>query len=480
MHTIEQLRSGELAGIKRLALSCGLTHFPPEILSLADTLEILDLSGNALSELPAELTQLGKLRVIFCSDNQFTTLPEVLGRCPELSMVGFKANRIRRVSAESLPAKLRWLILTDNEIEELPAELGQRTQLQKLMLAGNRLQTLPASLANCQRLELIRIAANQLQELPAWLLDLPRLSWLAYAGNPFADALAADALEHSNLADIAWEHLALEHRLGEGASGVIHHARYQSAEQASEQASEQGAPAVAQPVTQPVAVKLFKGATTSDGSPLCEMAAAIAAGAHPNLIRVLGRVADHPAKSSGLVLELISPDFGNLAGPPSLDSCTRDIYAPDTRFELPVLLQLAQSMASAAGHLHSLGIMHGDFYAHNILHCGQGRALLGDFGAASFYARDDQAVADSLQRLEVRAFGCLLEELIAHCPVSAGPDSAGSDSAGSDSAGVAAMLATLNQLAGACLSETPTQRPLFSEINEQLLAIIHEQNDHHQ
>lgn len=467
MHTIEQLRSGELAGIKRLKLCCGLTRFPPEILSLADTLEILDLSGNALSELPAELTQLGKLRVIFCSDNQFTALPDVLGRCPELSMVGFKANRIRSVSAESLPPKLRWLILTDNEIEELPAELGKRPHLQKLMLAGNRLQTLPASLANCQQLELIRIAANQLHELPAWLLTLPRLSWLAYAGNPFADVLAADALEHSSLADIAWEHLALEHRLGEGASGVIHHARYQAAVQVDEQAAEQGA----QTVAQPVAVKLFKGATTSDGSPLCEMAAAIAAGAHPNLIRVLGRVADHPAESSGLVLELISPDFGNLAGPPSLDSCTRDIYAPDTRFELPVLLQLAQSMASAAGHLHSLGIMHGDFYAHNILHCGKGRALLGDFGAASFYARDDQAVADSLQRLEVRAFGCLLEELIAHCPVG---------STGPDSADAAATLATLNQLAVACLSETLTQRPLFSEINEQLLAIIHEQNDHHQ
>ena len=49
MHTLEQLRSGALAGAVRLQLACGLTEFPREIFDLADTLEILDLSGNALT-----------------------------------------------------------------------------------------------------------------------------------------------------------------------------------------------------------------------------------------------------------------------------------------------------------------------------------------------------------------------------------------------------------------------------------------------
>ena len=72
MHTLEQLRSGELAGITRLQLRCGLTEFPREIFELADSLEILDLSGNQLSTLPDDLPRLHKLRVIFCSDNPFT------------------------------------------------------------------------------------------------------------------------------------------------------------------------------------------------------------------------------------------------------------------------------------------------------------------------------------------------------------------------------------------------------------------------
>ena len=46
--TLAALRSGQLQGIKRLDLACDLQHFTPEIFALADTLEILNLSGNAL------------------------------------------------------------------------------------------------------------------------------------------------------------------------------------------------------------------------------------------------------------------------------------------------------------------------------------------------------------------------------------------------------------------------------------------------
>lgn len=96
MDTLEQLQAGLLRGIKRLDMSCGLTEFPREILDLADSLEILNLSGNQLSSLPDDLPRLHKLRIIFCSDNLFTELPAVLGQCKNLTMVGFKANQISR------------------------------------------------------------------------------------------------------------------------------------------------------------------------------------------------------------------------------------------------------------------------------------------------------------------------------------------------------------------------------------------------
>lgn len=436
MDTLAELRAGQLAGQKRLDLSCGLTEFPAEIFQLADTLEILNLSGNALSRLPEDLHRLTRLRILFCSDNQFNELPTCLGQCAQLSMIGFKANQISSVPGAALPPQLRWLILTDNCIEQLPDELGQRPLLQKLMLAGNRLQQLPRSLVNCKRLELIRLAANQLNHVPDWLLTLPSLSWLAYAANPLReDASALQAAD--NTPDIDWSQLELEQPLGEGASGVIYRAQWKSS----------GQPA------RSVAVKLYKGSITSDGSPLNEMNACIAAGEHPNLIKVLGRIAGHPDNTAGLVMALIDPTFVNLADLPSFDSCSRDVYADNTCFSADSALRIARGIASAAGHLHAQGICHGDLYAHNILFNAQGECLLGDFGAACFHATDDSPHSRALQRIEVRAFGILLGEMLERV------DSGLSDQQQTE-------LAALQQR---CIQPDVLARPDFAEITQALL-----------
>jgi hypothetical protein len=391
MDTLARLEAGQLAGITRLDLSCGLTEFPQAIFDLADTLQVLNLSGNALSSLPADLHRLHKLQVLFCSDNRFTALPACIGQCHSLRMVGFKANRIEHVPAEALPPRLRWLILTDNRISQLPSELGERPLLQKLMLAGNQLTELPHSLINCHNLELIRIASNRLTQLPEWLLTLPSLTWLAYAGNPVE--MAVDVAADDATPNIAWAELELGDVLGEGASGIIRKALWK-------------------PQALPVAVKLYKGAITSDGSPLHEMQACIAAGLHPNLIKVEGRVVGHPEDQAALVMDLIDPSYRNLAALPSLASCTRDIYAASTRFSPEVALRMARGIASVAAHLHRHGITHGDLYGHNILWNVDGDCLLGDFGAASFHATADTVETRALQRIEVRAFGVLLGELL--------------------------------------------------------------------
>ncbi|WP_149086364.1 leucine-rich repeat-containing protein kinase family protein [Pseudomonas prosekii] len=434
MNTLAQLQAGELAGITRLDLSCGLSEFPREIFDLADSLEVLNLSGNALRSLPDDLHRLHKLRIIFCSDNLFSELPACLGQCAALSMVGFKANRIERVPGAALPPLLRWLILTDNRISELPSELGQRLHLQKLMLAGNRLQQLPESLRDCHQLELIRIAANQLGELPEWLLTLPALSWLAYAGNPLETEANAAALEATP--SIAWSQLRLEQQLGEGASGVIHRATWQRPDQPASE----------------VAVKLYKGEMTSDGSPLHEMNACITAGLHPNLIRVEGRIVEHPQAQAGLVMQLIDPSYRNLAGLPSLASCSRDVYRDDTRFSAAVALRIAGGIASVAAHLHQQGITHGDLYGHNILCNEHGDCLLGDFGAASFHATGDSVESRALQRIEVRAFGVLLGELLARI----------------DSGLSAEQRLALENLQQRCCQPDVLARPGFSEIVREL------------
>lgn len=438
MNTLAQLKRGELAGVTRLKLSEHLETFPSEIFDMADSLEVLDLSGNRLSQLPSDLWRLHKLRILFCSNNLFTEVPVGLGKCPKLEMIGFKANRIRHLPAEALPPALRWLILTDNRLESVPDEIERCTWLQKLMLAGNQLRTLPETLSSCTRLELLRIAANSLPALPDWLLAMPRLTWLAFAGNPFCDAIEADALAQHPQPPIDRNQIALGEVLGQGASGIIYSANWQRAGQA--------------PRT--MAAKLFKGTLTSDGLPHSEMAACIAAGDHPNLIGIAGPLEERAEEPSGLLMQLIDPSYQILAGPPSFASCTRDCYEQERRFSARQVLRIATGVASAVCHLHQRGILHGDLYAHNLLVDPIGRALLSDFGAASFYTPQSE-LAQALQQLEARAFGCLLEELLERC----------------DSTDIELDLTRLRKIQRQCMLENPAQRPAFSEIKRELVTI---------
>lgn len=431
---LQRLRAGELAGARVLRIAAGLEHFPDEVFDLSDTLEVLDLSGNRLSTLPHDLHRLHRLRVFFASSNRFTELPEALGACPRLEMVGFKANRIGHVPARALPARLRWLILTDNAATALPDALGERPRLQKLMLAGNRLSALPDTLRHCRSLELLRIAANRFDALPGWLAELPRLAWLAMGGNAFNDAIESTVRGGHGAGHVHWSDLQVGELLGEGASGRILAATLGHGSGRRD-----------------VAVKLFKGEVTSDGWPMTELAVSLGAGRHPGLIPVRGRLEGHPDGTRGLVMERVPAAYRTLAGPPSFESCTRDVYPPDLRLPASAALRIAADVASALAHLHSQCLVHGDLYAHNLLWRpdalpGQASGLLGDFGAASF--APPGPLGDAVRRMDVRAFGVLLAELCAHAAADAdGP-----------------LEGDARALADDCMNEEPAARPAAAEL----------------
>ena len=394
MHTLEQLKSGQFKGIKRLKLSEGLTEFPLEILELADSLEILDLSGNQLSDLPEELSQLTNLRIIFASNNLFTHLPDVLGTLPKLEMVGFKTNQIKTVSEQSLPAQLRWLILTDNAIEVLPHSLGERPRLQKLALAGNKIRVLPESMENLSSLELVRLSANQLTEFPEFLIKLPKLAWLAFAGNPFC--------KHPSSLDsvpaVSSQCYSLNQVLGQGASGVISHANWLNSDF---------------DFPQEVAVKVFKGEVTSDGYPHDELEACLQTGYHGNLVKSIAQVDEDDYLA--LVMELIPSSYYNLGLPPTLESCTRDTFNEGFELSIAQINSITEQMIDVFEHLHQNKVCHGDLYAHNTLVNEQGQMIFGDFGAATIYGYLTEEQQQGIRRIEARALKYFIEDLLTVC-----------------------------------------------------------------
>ena len=234
---------------------------------------------------------------------------------------------------------------------------------------------------------------------------------------------------------VSWEDLVLKEVLGEGASGLISKALFEGDE---------------------VAVKVFKGDITSDGLPQDEMDINISMGTHAHLVDVLAQVKHHPEGKDALMLELIPSSYFNLGLPPTLQTCSRDVYPDDFSLRLSDVKKILLSMASACMHMHERGIMHGDFYAHNIMIDKTSHAILGDFGGASYFEPKEIEIRHGLERLEVRAFGCLVEEMLTL-----------SKEDTTDEKSTEALL----RLKERCLSPHSASRPLFSSVYKQLVDI---------
>lgn len=441
MHHLEILQSGGYkdAALTKLKLACPLPTFPTEIFDLGPSLEQLDLSGTGLSSLPSDFGQrLPNLKIAFFSQCAFSTFPSALASCPRLEMVAFRGNGMAVIPEDALPPKLRWLILTDNKLSSLPRSIGRSERLQKCMLAGNQLQTLPDEMQHCKKLGLLRLSSNRLQALPDWLFNMPELAFLSFAGNPCAasEAVTLSDDRQLGLAHVDWSELEVQHTLGEGASGII----------------SMGLWRLNPSTTMDVAIKLFRGALTSDGTPEDEMAAYIAAGQHQNIIDVLGRIHGHPDEANGafkggLVMQLIPSYYQTLGQPPSLLTCTRDTYPEGVRLSVENAVSILQDIAAAAAHLHYKKVTHGDLYAHNILTSEDGHALLGDFGAATVHGGK---VPPLVEKLEVLAFAHLVEDLLGLVTVTTDEERA--------------VVERLQNLHQRCSAESVPARPSFKQL----------------
>ncbi len=420
-----ELAAGPLQS--HISLRGNLQVWPDELYRHAETLEILDLSDNALSALPADFFKFQKLQRLFLTNNQFREIPAVLAGCPNLRMVSFKGNKLEKFATGVFAEALEWLILTDNQLTELPDDFGRYNQLKKLALAGNRLSKLPHSMQQCQQLGLIRLSLNNFSEFPGWLFRLPKLAWLSLGANPATPVSVAqasvDQIPTHQLADYQ-----LQQQIGIGASGVIYQAL--------------------SPSQQLVAVKMFKGWVTSDGCPRDELANYLNAGNHQNLIPILAALADE--QEPGLVMALIPKTFASLGHPPSFTTITRDTFPQGLIYSRAQVLGMARQVASVLAHLQVKGIAHGDLYAHNMLIDVNQQLLLGDFGAATALAALPAQQQLDFKALEVRAFGYWLADicgLMPEVPVD--------------------FIALYQQ----CLQDDVSARPAIQSIHQQLLAM---------
>lgn len=72
-------------------------------------------------------------------------------------------------------SELEWLGLNFNQLRELPEEIGQLTRLQRLYLRGNSLKALPSSIGTLDEMLELDLAGNQINIIPASMRWLERI-----------------------------------------------------------------------------------------------------------------------------------------------------------------------------------------------------------------------------------------------------------------------------------------------------------------
>ncbi|KAG5850081.1 leucine-rich repeat-containing protein 40 [Anguilla anguilla] len=115
-----------------------LTSIPADFCVLKWLVQI-DLRNNLLTSLPLELEALTNLRTIILSFNRFKVFPDVLYRLYSLEAILMCSNQVGSIDAAQLKGleKLSSLDLQNNDIMQVPPELGNCTSLRALMLDGN-------------------------------------------------------------------------------------------------------------------------------------------------------------------------------------------------------------------------------------------------------------------------------------------------------------------------------------------------------
>ncbi|XP_054857945.1 leucine-rich repeat-containing protein 47 [Eublepharis macularius] len=181
---------GRLTGLHTLALpgcALGPAGLAQAARLLPPTLRVLDLSGNALEELPPELggaeAGAGEAR-------------GSAGALPELRLLNLRRNRLRQLGpglALHAPA-LQELLLGGNCLRALPGGLLPAPSrapplplLGTLEAAGNELEELGPEIARLVGLKTLDISNNKLSEIPAELADCPKLKDVNLKGNALKD-----------------------------------------------------------------------------------------------------------------------------------------------------------------------------------------------------------------------------------------------------------------------------------------------------
>lgn len=177
----------------------------PDWVALQPKLGFLSLGSNNLSEVP-DLSALTMLRTLKLHKNRIHKMPQIPKDIASLNLyfnpldgipdviqtlwnleifVFGMANAKKLPSFEKLP-RLKWLILSSSQIEEVPEDICTLSRLESLILAKNCIKSVPEKIGELKNLKWLSFYCNEIVNLPESLFTLKLQQFNIY-NNPLSN-----------------------------------------------------------------------------------------------------------------------------------------------------------------------------------------------------------------------------------------------------------------------------------------------------
>lgn len=168
------------------------------------------------------------MRHLTCWNCGLTYLPTTLTNLHNLTSLDATLNDIVVLPTSLGHTRIRMLKLAGNNLNVLPASIGQMASLQELDLAGNQLASLPASISNLTALQQLTVSHNPLLTLPdlsgCHNLDALRASHtLLTVLPPLPDSLSVLRVNNTRLRRIDMAHHPMLNFLEAGQNPQLEH-----------------------------------------------------------------------------------------------------------------------------------------------------------------------------------------------------------------------------------------------------------------
>ncbi|XP_038860277.1 PH domain leucine-rich repeat-containing protein phosphatase 2-like isoform X1 [Salvelinus namaycush] len=164
--------------LTQMDLSRNLLEYLPDWVCDSRKVEVLDVTHNFLSELPARLLSSLSLRKLLAGNNRLQRLPDLLDHVP-LEVLDLQHNKLGE-----LPESLFYKALN---------KLSKLELLEELNLSGNKLKTIPSTVSSCKRLHTLIAHSNHISVFPE-ILNLPEIKLVDLSCNELTEILLPDSL----------------------------------------------------------------------------------------------------------------------------------------------------------------------------------------------------------------------------------------------------------------------------------------------